>query len=285
MLDRYRLSSVHRLAPHLPAVQKRESVDDPVESINQSTITILATTVESIFSIVRHQSRGMAASTRRVAALAWHAIALSSCIYGFKSLDVLPEILGVDMNNEYGGALQFLTMCGLSVTTAAMSLALLLDITQGPEVLRWMKDLFMAASLPMETLITLLYWSIVAINKDLLMQPRKIMDPANPGQVLREESVSVPFSIDASMHAFPGVFLLVDFFAFSRPLPKSIPIVAVAGSVTVGYTRNIVPRRTSSRSTSGPNQRARHEGERQEDELMSVVPLRLRTHPMPCSVS
>lgn len=94
----------------------------------------------------------------------------------------------------------------------------------------------MAASLPMETLITLLYWSIVAINKDLLMQPKKIMDPANPGQVLREEPVSVPFSIDASMHAFPGVFLLVDFFAFSRRLPKSIPIAGVAASVTVGYT-------------------------------------------------
>lgn len=29
--------------------------------------------------------------------------------------------------------MQFLTMCGLAGTTAAMSLALLLDVTQGPE--------------------------------------------------------------------------------------------------------------------------------------------------------
>ena len=94
----------------------------------------------------------------------------------------------------------------------------------------------MAASLPTETLITVLYWSIVAINKDLLMQPKRIMDPANPGQVLREESVAVPFRIDASLHAFPGVSLLVDFFFFSRRFPKSIPIVAVASVVTVGYS-------------------------------------------------
>lgn len=93
----------------------------------------------------------------------------------------------------------------------------------------------MAASLPTETLITLLYWSILAIDKNLLMQPKKVMDPSNPGQVLREEPVAVPFSVDASMHAFPGVFLLVDFFVFSRRFPRSIPMVAVAAVVTVSY--------------------------------------------------
>ena len=102
--------------------------------------------------------------------------------------------------------------------------------------LRWLKDLVMAASLPTETIITALYWTIVTINKDLMMQPKKIMDPANPGQVLREESVAVPFHIDASLHAFPGVFLLVDFIVFSRRLPRSIPIVAVAAAVTASYS-------------------------------------------------
>lgn len=82
----------------------------------------------------------------------------------------------------------------------------------------------------------MLYWSIVAINKDLLMQPKKVMDPANPGQVLREEPVAVPFPIDASMHAFPGVFLLVDFFVFSRRFPRSISMVAVAALVTISYS-------------------------------------------------
>ena len=93
----------------------------------------------------------------------------------------------------------------------------------------------MAASLPTETMITAMYWSILAVNKDLLMQPKKVMDPANPGQVLREETIAVPFSIDLSLHAFPGVFLLVDFFFFSRRLPKSIPVVGVASVVAVGY--------------------------------------------------
>lgn len=101
--------------------------------------------------------------------------------------------------------------------------------------LLWLKDFLTAASLPTETLITVLYWSIVMIDKSLLMPPKQIMDPANPGQVLREEPVAIPFLIDASMHAFPGVWLLVDFFVFSRQLPKSIPIVPLAATVTVSY--------------------------------------------------
>ncbi|TKY88804.1 hypothetical protein EX895_002435 [Sporisorium graminicola] len=179
----------------------------------------------------------MAVSTnRRLAALAWHSIALASCAYGFKSLHVLHELLGVPMFDEYGGFMQFLTMCGLTATTAAMSLAFLINVIQVPEALFWLKDFVTAAALPAETLITVLYWSIVAINKDLVMQPKKVMDPANPGQVLREEPIAIPFSIDASMHAFPGVFLLVDFFIFSRRFPKSISMVAVAAGVTITYS-------------------------------------------------
>lgn len=102
-------------------------------------------------------------------------------------------------------------------------------------VLFWLKDLSMAASLPTEAVITLLFWSIMAINKDLLMQPKKVMDPSNPGQVLREESVTVPFRIDACMHAFPGVFLLVDFLVFSRRLPESLPLPGIAAAITIAY--------------------------------------------------
>lgn len=93
----------------------------------------------------------------------------------------------------------------------------------------------MAVSLPAETVITIFYWTIIAVNKDLVAQPKKIMDPANPGQVLREETVSVPFSIDASLHAFPGIFLLVDFFVFSRRLPRSISIPVAGAAATAAY--------------------------------------------------
>ncbi|CCF51077.1 hypothetical protein NDA11_001675 [Ustilago hordei] len=179
----------------------------------------------------------MATRNKQPAALIWHLIAISSCIYGFKSLDVLPDLLGVSMGNEYGGFMQFLTMCGLVGTATTMGLALILDLVGGPEALCWLKDVLMAVSLPAETLITVMYWSIVAINKDLLMQPRKIMDPANPGQVLREDKIAVPFSIDASLHAFPGVFLLIDFFVFSRRLPKSIPIPVMAAVATFAYSQ------------------------------------------------
>lgn len=177
----------------------------------------------------------MAWSNKRTAALVWHLIALSSCIYGFKSLDVLSDLMGVDMTDEYGGFFQFLTMCGLTATTSTISLALILDLVHGPEALRWLKDLLMAVSLPTETIITALYWSLMTINKDLLMQTKKVTDPTNPDQVLREESVAVPFWIDASMHGFPSLFLLVDLLVFSRRFPDSIPVVVVTTAVTAAY--------------------------------------------------
>nr|CDI55341.1 conserved fungal protein [Melanopsichium pennsylvanicum 4] len=149
---------------------------------------------------------------------------------------ILPDLLGNDKSNEYGGFFQFLTMCGLLSTTLTMGLALVFDLIGGPKALLWTKDLSMAISLPAEVMITLLYWSLLAINKELLMQPRQIVDPANPGLVVREEPIAVPFSIDASLHAFPGIFLLVDFLLLSRQFPESISMVAVSAAVTVSYT-------------------------------------------------
>lgn len=45
----------------------------------------------------------MVTSAKRIAAVAWHVTAISSCIYGLKSVHVLPDLLGINMDNEYGG--------------------------------------------------------------------------------------------------------------------------------------------------------------------------------------
>ena len=45
----------------------------------------------------------MEPKAKHSASLLWHLIALASSAYGFSSLRVLPDLLGVSMENEYGG--------------------------------------------------------------------------------------------------------------------------------------------------------------------------------------
>lgn len=72
----------------------------------------------------------MAWSNKRTAALVWHLIALSSCIYGFKSLDVLSDLMGVDMTDEYGGTNHLPRMCICSVYDRYPSATLVLMLTK-----------------------------------------------------------------------------------------------------------------------------------------------------------
>lgn len=171
----------------------------------------------------------------KMLSVAWHVAAIGSCWYGFRSLELLTEITGERIDLQYGGHLQFLTICGLAGTLVTVSFALLLDLVRLPKPVLLIKDLLTAMTLPTELLISILYWSLFFYNKDLLMPPKRIMDPANPGQVLREESITIPFPVDASMHALPGVFLLVDFLFFSRQMSRSIRIAPLAVIVAASY--------------------------------------------------
>lgn len=90
------------------------------------------------------------------------------------------------------------------------------------------------AALPVEALITILYWTIVSISPDLLVPPREVADPLNPGQVLLE-SVRPPIDIDVAMHALPAVFLTVDHLFLSAPFPKHIRPSLVSAMATLLY--------------------------------------------------
>lgn len=84
------------------------------------------------------------------------------------------------------------------------------------------------------TLISLLYWSLLTVNPDLLTPPRQIADPDNPGQILFE-SVRLPLALDLALHALPATFLWLDFLLFSKPFPKSVRPALVSVAATVAY--------------------------------------------------
>ncbi|SPO40913.1 uncharacterized protein PSFLO_06395 [Pseudozyma flocculosa] len=144
-----------------------------------------------------------------------HATALYSSYFAFTHLGVLEQLLDSIIPDLFGGQSQFLTMNGLGATTATFAVALLRDLVPSLP-LGWLKTALLSASLPYEFLITLLYWGLRLYDPSLVVPPKTIYDPADPGQVLRVENVPIPLAIDASLHGFPGLFLLIEYLAFSR---------------------------------------------------------------------
>jgi hypothetical protein len=141
-------------------------------------------------------------------AMTWHILALSVFTFAFQRLDSLSAISGFDITEQFGGHFQFLTNWGLWISRLAMGLALINDMVPQITQLRIAKAAVCVAALPMETLISLLYWGILTLNSDLLFPPKQVADPNNPAQLIKE-SIRLPLTTDLSLHAAPALFLLI----------------------------------------------------------------------------
>lgn len=152
--------------------------------------------------------------------VALHSIALYSCYYAFASLSTIEAIIGVPIHKQYAGHFQFLTICGLSITTATMLLGLLTDLVPITPLFM-LKQVLHAIALPTESAISALYWGLLTFNPSLLMPPGL--------------TVRVPLAIDAALHAWPGVFLLVDYLLLSPPFPTHIHPATLAAATALAY--------------------------------------------------
>lgn len=148
------------------------------------------------------------ATTNSIFAIVWHVLALIVFTYAFQSLDEIAGISGLDIDAMFGGHYQFLTILGLWVSRLAMIAALINDFTPSKYSFKKTKSFICVAALPTETLISLLYWTVMAISPDLLVPPRQVVDPENPAQMINI-TVRIPMKMDLSMHAAPALFLLV----------------------------------------------------------------------------
>lgn len=215
----------------------------------------------------RQAKNGAGSSTvlNRAPQILWHIIGLAIFQYAFYSLDAVANISGLDIESMFGGHYQFLTMVGLWITRLSVILALLHDLMPGMEPLGRAKTFAMIVALPMESIISMLYWTILTINPDLLVPPRKVASPDNPAQFIFE-TVRLPLSIDLSMHAAPAIILLVvsmewgrgrlardihrrsvadcilrysacqDYLFFSPPFPRSTRPVLLSAVTVAGYS-------------------------------------------------
>ncbi|CAO1636715.1 unnamed protein product [Sympodiomycopsis kandeliae] len=149
----------------------------------------------------------------------WYSMGLATCSFAFSQLEYLEEIAGMDLSSQFGGHYAYLTNCGLVCTFITLLLSLTTVVAPDIPFVSKAKTMFSIITLPAETMITILYWTVLAIDPSLLVPSKQVADPSNPGQFLTE-AVRLPLGTDLCMHFFPAVLLLVDFLIFSPPFPK-----------------------------------------------------------------
>ncbi|CRG91215.1 Presequence translocated-associated motor subunit pam17, mitochondrial [Talaromyces islandicus] len=154
-------------------------------------------------------------SPSRSTSAAIHFLGLLSFGSSFKYLVDNPNFA----SDSYGWHFVFLTILGLSVSTLAFAVGFLADITLSRRLFL-LKNLLSVCSVPLEALISLLYWGIRAID---------------PSYVLREDDI-IPFHVDLGFHLMPTLFLLFDLLYLSPPWTiTAMPAIGISTCIAFCY--------------------------------------------------
>jgi hypothetical protein len=121
------------------------------------------------------------------------------------------------MSDSYGGQFQFLTIIGLAASLLTFTIGLLADLTMNPHLFA-IKNRLSVCSAPLEVLVSILYWSLTAIDKTLVVPPDLVL----------------PFLPDFGFHAMPAIMLTIDLLFLSPPWTiKAYPAMAL--SLTLAF--------------------------------------------------
>ncbi|KAK8869955.1 hypothetical protein IAR55_000524 [Kwoniella newhampshirensis] len=163
----------------------------------------------------------------------FHVVSAAIMINGFVGV----QGLAIDkaIGPQYGGFFQYLTILGLIATCIVMLLSTISDYLPGITFFRPIKRVFLLAALPVELVISSIYWSLV------LLAPH-LMFPASPDAGSSSEPSSsggqellfrIPLWMDISMHLAPALALIADFFILER---KFRPPVSTYGALLLATT-------------------------------------------------
>jgi len=162
--------------------------------------------------IARHPLQRLTSPSRGVSALV-HSLGLASFAYSFRYLVEHPN----HINQAYGWHFQYLTIIGLTLATITFTLALLADFSLSPQLFVG-KNVLSMCSVPMEVLISALYWGL------------RMIDPA----LVVPEELELPLPADLSFHIAPSILLLVDLLFLSPPWTISV-VPAIGLSAVIAF--------------------------------------------------
>jgi hypothetical protein len=154
-------------------------------------------------------------SPSRTVSLIVHILGLASFSGSFWYLANFPTII----NDSYGWHFQFLTIIGLSIATLTFIFGLLADLTLSPRLFA-VKNTFSLLSAPLEALISILYWGICAIDRELVVPPEIHLD----------------WRADVGFHAMPAILLVTDLLLLSPPWTiRALPATVVSAVLAFSY--------------------------------------------------
>lgn len=164
--------------------------------------------------VARHPLQRLPSPSRGLSALV-HLTGIISFTLSFKYLVDYPTLI----NDSYGWHYQYLTILGLTVAFGTFIFGLLADITLSPQLFH-IKNTLSLCSAPLEVLISILYWGISAIDKELLVPPE----------------IDISSFADISFHAMPSILLTVDLLFLSPPWTiRALPAMGLSSVIAVGY--------------------------------------------------
>ncbi|CAG8515662.1 4570_t:CDS:2 [Funneliformis mosseae] len=140
-----------------------------------------------------------------------HALGVASFSYSFI---ILPTL---ERSETLIYQFTHLTIVGLLFSLFAFIFALLYDFFTF-RVISFLKDWFMVICVPLEGLISVLYWTIITYDEKLLMEKPRL-----------------PIFIDFGFHLIPAVCLWTDFLFFAKEFRKSYAHVLYILAFGIGY--------------------------------------------------
>lgn len=125
----------------------------------------------------------------------------------------LPNITN-PLHNGFGGSYQFLTIIALTISTITFGVGLLADISLNEQLFA-LKNILSVCATPLEVLVSVLYWSLRAVDKRFVVPPGH----------------ELPFIPDYGFHAMPAIMLTLDLMLLSPPWSIKAYSAMTLGSV------------------------------------------------------
>ncbi|OAV98464.1 hypothetical protein PTTG_25669 [Puccinia triticina 1-1 BBBD Race 1] len=145
-------------------------------------------------------------ATKSPLATLFHFLGLGLLLNAFR-LTYRPDYFILALFAKMGGRANFLTMWGLFFSTVTFVFNTLITLFPRNSSLRDFRKLSLAIALPIESVVTTLYWPIVLYNPKMMMNP--------------ELEAVFPLTVDLALHLYPAILLWIDYFAFSDRFASS----------------------------------------------------------------
>jgi len=115
------------------------------------------------------------------------------------------------IRNQHGGHWPYLTIQGLVLAWVTVFLAFVSDFLPRFRAIKTIKRRLLMLSLPIATVVSSIYWTLVSTAPHLILPPVKRTSPEF-SSAAPPKHVSIPLQTDLVVHLFPSLMLLFEFF-------------------------------------------------------------------------